>query len=352
MATARYYDGVSAEAIEVGARWGVGELLIYRPADFSIVARWRIEDLEILGDTEHEAVPLVTVRGGEARLYVIDPELRRYLGQQPQLAALVTPRPHTTRRIAQFGGTLAALVALFWGIVQYGSEIAAPYVPYGLQARFGREVRDELLAGRTLCHGKEGLAAIDGLANRLARAGGFGHKITVEIVKGGPVNAYTLPGGIMVLYSQLLKEASDGDEVSGVVAHEIGHAVNYHPMKGLARQYGAELLLSQLTGGYSGVGTLGSGGRLLLALKNGRDFEREADTTGIRLLEKLGLMADGMSRFFGNLLEHQPLDPAKALGIWSDHPPTAERIAATKRTSAGKPAFSEQEWKALREVCD
>jgi beta-barrel assembly-enhancing protease len=156
----------------------------------------------------------------------------------------------------------------------------------------------------------------------------------------------------MIMYSDLIRDASDSEEVAGVVAHEIGHTVNYHPIKGLARQFGLELLLQQLTGGYSETGTLGSGGGLLLALRNGRGFEREADATGIRLLEKLGLRADGMSRFFQKLLDHQPADPAKALGIWSDHPPTSERIAATRRTAAGKPAFTPQQWLALREVCD
>jgi beta-barrel assembly-enhancing protease len=349
---ARFYDGLSAEATEVGARWGDGELLIYRPGDFSIVARWRREDLAVLGDTEHEAVPLVVCKGSEARLVVEDTELRRYLGAEPRLAALVAPRPHTTRRIAQFGATLAGLVAVFWGVVQFGSEYAAPYVPNNLQAKLGREVRDELVAGRILCKGKAGLEAVNGLANRLARAGGYAQRITVEIIKGGPVNAFTLPGGIMILYSDLIADAADGEEVAGVIAHEVGHTVNYHPIKGVAREFGLDLLLKQLTGGYSDLSTLESGGGLLVAFKNGRTFEREADATGIRLLEKLGLRADGMSRFFQKLLDRQPGDPAKALGIWSDHPPTTERIAATKRTAAGKPAFSEQQWQELRKVCD
>ena len=112
------------------------------------------------------------------------------------------------------------------------------------------------------------------------------------------------------------------------------------------------MLLSLLTGGYSDLGTLGSGGGLLLALRNGRAFEREADATGIKLLEKRGLRADGMSRFFAEMMKHEPSDPALSLGIWSDHPPTAERIAATRRTSTGQPAFTAPEWKALRSVCD
>jgi beta-barrel assembly-enhancing protease len=351
-APARYYDGVTAQVIEVGAKWGIGELLIYRTTDFSIVARWRLEDIVVLGDSEHEAIPAVSVAGSDARLIVVDPALRAELGRVAYLAALVAPRPPPGRRIAKFGTALVLLVAAFWGVVDYGSEYAAPLVPYRLQAKLGREVRNEIVRGRTLCTGADGLAAINGLANRLARAGDLGHPVEMTVVKGGPVNAFTLPGGYLVFYSQLIDEAKDGEEVAGVLAHEIGHAVNEHPIKGLTRQYGVNLLLSLLTGGYSDLGTLGSGGGLLLALRNGRSFERSADATGIKLLEKRGLRADGMSRFFEQLLKHQPTDPALLLGIWSDHPPTAERIAATKRPPTSLPPFSPQEWKALRSVCD
>jgi len=351
-APARYYDGVTAQVTEAGAKWGIGELLIYRPADFSIVARWRLEDIVVLGDTEHEAIPAISVAGSDARLIVVDPALRAELARVAYLAALAAPKPAVGKRIMTLGAALIVLVAAFWSIVDYGSEYAAPLVPYRLQARLGREVRGQLTAGRTLCVGREGLEAINDLANRLARTGELGHPVEVAIVKGGPVNAFTLPGGYLVFYSALIDEAKDGEEVAGVLAHEIGHAVNEHPIKGLVRQYGVNLLLSLLTGGYSDLGTLSSGGELLLALRNGRAFERQADATGIRLLEKRGLRADGMSRFFEQLMQHQPTDPAMSLGIWSDHPPTAERIAATRRPPTGQPAFTDREWKALRSVCD
>jgi predicted Zn-dependent protease len=106
-----------------------------------------------------------------------------------------------------------------------------------------------------------------------------------------------------------------------------------------------------LTGGYSEVSTLASGGGLLLALRNGRAFERDADATGVALLEKLNLRADGIATFFSDMMKDQPTDMAAIAGIWSSHPPTAERIAATKRPATGKPAFSDAEWRALRSVC-
>ena len=230
--------------------------------------------------------------------------------------------------------TLVALVGLFWLVVDYGSEYAAPLLPYSLQAKLGESVFEELTADKDECHGKAGLAAINGLANRLARAADYPHEITVHVIEGGPVNAFTLPGGILVFYSDLIDQAKDSSQVAGVMAHEIGHAVHFHPMKGLARQYGIDLMVKLVSGGYSDLlNTLTSGGNLLLALSNGRAFERDADATGVALLEKLGVRADGISSFFEQMMEKEPKDmaPPPASGRAIRRPPSASPRPSVRR---------------------
>jgi predicted Zn-dependent protease len=352
MATARYYDGKVAIAREVGVRASGHELIVTDPAGTVVIARWPAGELGVLGDTEHEKAPPVVRRGEEARLVIEDGELRRQLAQaMPALAALARPRSKAAPRIALFGATLAAAVGLFWLAVDVGSSSVAPYVPHDLQHRLGTSVAGELIGQQPLCHGRAGLAALNGLANRLAEAADYPHPIEVRVVKGGPVNAFALPGGILVIYSDLIDRARNGNEVAGVLAHEVGHIVHYHSIQGLARQFGIDQLLKAMTGGFSDLGTIGQGGSLLLALRNGRSFERDADATGVALLEKLGLRADGVASFFERMLEDHPRDAAAMIGIWSSHPPTAERIAATRRPASGTPAFSEAQWQSLRAIC-
>jgi Zn-dependent protease with chaperone function len=352
-AASRYYDGETAQAQEVRVRVTAGELTIFRSADSAVVAGWPLGELVVLGDAAHEAAPPVVRRGGEARLVVEDYEERRQLAALvPPLAALANRPESAGRRIAALGTTLVALVGLFWVVIDYGTEYAAPWLPYSLQASLGQTVFEELVADKDQCHGERGLAAINELANELARAAGYEHEVTVHIIEGGPVNAFTLPGGILVFYSDLIEQAKNSSQVAGVLAHEIGHVVHHHPIKGIARQYGIELLAKLVSGGYSDLlNTLTSGGNVLLALRNGRAAEREADTTGVALLEKLDLRADGIAGFFEQMLENEPKDAASAAGIWSSHPPTRERIAATQRPPTGKPTFSAADWKALRDVC-
>lgn len=348
--TARFYDGETAQVHAVSVRATTAELVIFRLADAGIVARWPIGDLAVLGDLQHEAVPPVVRRGSEARLMVDDPELRQQLASLvPQLAPLAAPPPATGGRIAAFGTAMVALVGLFWFALDYGTEYVAPLLPHSLQAKLGDSVYEELTADKDECHGKAGMKALSDLANGLARAADYPHDITVHVIEGGPVNAFTLPGGILVFYSDLIDQAKSRDQLAGVMAHEIGHVVHYHPMKGVVRQFGLDLLVKLVSGGYSEI--VATGGNVLLALRNGRAFEREADATAVRLLEKLELRADGVASFFEHMLEKEPKDAAEAFGIWSSHPPTNERIAATRRPATGRSAFTDVEWRAVRNVC-
>lgn len=350
---ARFYDGETALVHQVSVRTTTNELVIFRLADAGILARWPIGELAVLGDVQHEVTPPIVRKGSEARLMVDDPELGRELAALvPQLAPLAGTRQAPGARIAAFGAAFAALVGLFWLAVDYGTEYVAPLLPYSLQAKLGESVFDELMADKNECHGKAGLMALNDLANRLAKAADYPHEIVVHVMEGGPVNAFTLPGGILVFFSDLIEQAKDSSQVAGVMAHEIGHVVHYHPVKGLVRQYGIDLLVKLVSGGYSDtLSTLASGGNVLLALRNGRGFERDADTTGVALLEKLEIRADGVASFFEQMLAKEPKDAAAGAGIWSSHPPTAERIKATRRPSSGKAAFTDAEWTAVRNVC-
>jgi hypothetical protein len=351
---AKFYDGKTALVHEVGVRPTASELIVFRPSDSGILARWPTAELRLLGDVEHEVVPLISRKGDHARLLVEDPDLQRQLAIAiPALTPLVARKPGPFRRIAVLSSLLVLAVVFFWAGIDAGSERLAPLVPHSLQAKLGESVLGELTAGTVECRGEKGLEAINKLANRLAKAHGYGHAVSVSVVEGGPVNAFTLPGGYMVFYHDLIKQAQDGSEVAGVLAHELGHVVHYHSMKSLARAYGVDLLLKVITGGYSDMlNTLTSGGGLLLALRHGRAAEREADATGVELLEKLGMRADGVASFFERMMVGESGDMAEKAGIWSSHPPTRERVAATRRPPAGQPPFTPEEWRALRAVCE
>ena len=88
-----------------------------------------------------------------------------------------------------------------------------------------------------------------------------------------------------------------------------------------------------VSGGYSDLlGTLATGGNVLLALRNGRAFERDADATGVQLLEKLEVRADGVASFFEQMLAKEP----KELGRRRRHlvEPSADHRAHRRHAAA------------------
>ena len=175
---AKFYDGKTALVYEAGVRPTASELIVFRPGDSAILARWPVTELRLLGDVEHEVVPTVSRKGDHARLVVVDPDLRRQLAIAiPFLGPLMARRPGPFGRITFFGSLLVLLVAFFWAGIDAGSERLAPLVPQTLQAKLGESVLDELTAGTTQCRGEKGLEAINNLANRLARAHGYAHPV-------------------------------------------------------------------------------------------------------------------------------------------------------------------------------
>lgn len=146
------------------------------------------------------------------------------------------------------------------------------------------------------------------------------------VVEDNSPNAFTIPGGAIYVHTGLIKLASNDSEIAGVMAHEIAHAFERHPAKGLSRTLGVQYLTQMLFKGneskiQSLVLSLAQNGVLT---KYGRDDEREADTVGYYLMRQSPYRPEGLMDFF---LKLQKLEGGKSpFPLLSSHPPTAERI--------------------------
>jgi beta-barrel assembly-enhancing protease len=170
------------------------------------------------------------------------------------------------------------------------------------------------------------------------------YEFRFHVARDAQLNAFALPGGYVVVHTELLLRASSAEELLGVLAHEISHVTEQHGTRNLLASAGLALTLQLLIGDAGGIfGTLASAAPFLLTQKYSRGFEREADRRGFELLVRANVDPSGMLSFFEKLKaeEARRLEKLRKQGstgelmselpeFLSTHPTTDSRIAALR----------------------
>ena len=162
---------------------------------------------------------------------------------------------------------------------------------------------------------------------------------TIKVIDSDEVNAFALPGGFFYVNSGLILRAQEESELAGVMAHEISHVTARHgtkqATKGEMMQLATIPLMLLGPGGWAGYGIYQA---LQLAiplsyLKFSRDDEKEADFLGLQYMYKAGYDPNAYVTFFERIQADEKRRPGTIPKFFSTHPPTPERIAATKKKS-------------------
>ena len=146
--------------------------------------------------------------------------------------------------------------------------------------------------------------------------------------KIGP-NAFSLPGGTILVTDQMVRSFPEPDVLAGVLGHEIAHVAEAHGLKQVYRSLGTYLLVAVIVGDVGPIlDDLLLEGGLLLSLSYSRDHEWEADRTGMELAARAGYDPAALALFF----ERMTAGERAAGSSWlSTHPATGERILEIRR---------------------
>lgn len=249
-----------------------------------------------------------------------------------------------------YAGVLAVVVAGVYAAVPPLSRMLARRVPIELEGRLGLEL--EKLITPDLCQTDAASAALTRLTERLARAEGEGPAARqVAIVNWGLVNAFTLPGGKVLLTRGLLEKAAGPDEVAGVLAHELEHVRQRHVMAQVIRSSIFSFGWAVTVGDFSGLFVLDPATLFSIANQSfSRTDERSADAGALVRLDAAGISREGFAAFFQRIEAD-----TDALPAWlTSHPASRERLAQIRNGPAlAKPerALAESEWDALKAAC-
>ena len=343
MARGRFFDGESATTHDVAVRLIDGSLVIEGP-----VSRvWAASMIAPAAAPDPEGRVTLAIAGSPARLEVDDPDLLRDLAAMGARIPVGVRWSHRHWWTAVGAGVFC--VALAMAALTALPRWLAPLLPESWERQLARPIEALLEADRRTCTGAAGLMALNRLTEQLRVAGGIARPVHLTVLDDPLVNAFTLPGGRVVVMRGLIDKAEDGAELAGVIAHELGHVAHYDPTAMLLRQIGFSVLANAI--GLGDSSSLGAGlSRDLLARSYGREAETAADAAAIATLTAAGLRADGLGRFFAGLEGHDGHAHGEIAWL-STHPPTEQRRQEVARSAAGQEPFTEAEWSAVRGMC-
>ena len=123
-------------------------------------------------------------------------------------------------------------------------------------------------------------------------------RIVFRSMRAGPgVNAFALPGGVIVFLDGIVEMAgSDNEMLLAVLAHESAHQQLHHMTRSLFRGLGGAALAGLLWGDYSSVASHAA--ILFGQLRYSRSDEAEADDFAIAAMRRAGVSPGAMARFF------------------------------------------------------
>src|SRR5690606_7728492 len=128
-------------------------------------------------------------------------------------------------------------------------------------------------------------------------------------------NAAALPGGNLVIFNELLKEAKSAAEFSGVLAHENARIQHRDVAEATVRELGLGLVLTTLGGDVAG------NVHGLLSLSYSRDAEAEADAESIAMMNRAHISPAPTAGFFERLAKAEDtIGGADMLVYLSSHP--------------------------------
>jgi Zn-dependent protease with chaperone function len=160
-------------------------------------------------------------------------------------------------------------------------------------------------------------------------------KLKFTVVDSPIVNAYALPDGNIVVFSGILNEMKDYDELVGLIGHEVAHVNHRHSIKMVCRNLSGYIFVSAILGDANGVmATIGDNVNNLQSLSYSRNFEHEADVEGFEIISLNKVNPKGMSDLFKRLQSKEIVTIPEFL---SSHPVTTERIKDINELIKKKP---------------
>jgi Zn-dependent protease with chaperone function len=217
--------------------------------------------------------------------------------------------------------------------------IAADEIGIGQEVMLGDAAFAGMRPSLKLIDEGPALDAVRTLGERLADGSKYAYRF--HVIEDESINAFALPGGIIVVHTGLIAATRTPEELAGVLAHEIQHVEQRHSLRGAIKELGLRGTWAVVTGDV-GATLAGRAAIELTSRKFSRDDESEADEGAVELLVAQRIDPSAMADFFTTMSEQ---GDAQVPEFFSTHPASAQRKRKWFELSARHSDGAFESWK-------
>jgi len=239
--------------------------------------------------------------------------------------------------LKEFSALMISLALILIAVVVILSMLAsylAPTVPFRLEQKIVDQTGSEWLEARSLTEEQQAIEQyLTALGEALARHMDLPEDMTLTIHYNDSdvVNAFATLGGHIVIHQGLLREMPHENALAMVIAHEIAHIKQRHPIVATGRGLTVGLALAAI-GGFTDssatgllINILGSGSISSFS----RSQESEADSEALLALNTYYGHVNGAADLF-KALNHRS-ETSKLPEFFGTHPADEDRIKAIEQ---------------------
>ena len=244
------------------------------------------------------------------------------------------------------GTTVAVVLGLFIGLIlakPWLVAFLADQVPHEWEVQLGDSAFESYRTSLDVIDDPTVQALMAELTGALLEQVGTGeYNFRIHVVEDENINAFALPGGILVFHTAAIETAERPEELLGVLAHEVAHVTEKHGVKSMISSIGVSVLVGMFFDANSLLGLLQDAAPFLTRQKFSRDNEHEADSQGFAYLAAAHIDPQGMVEFFRKMQAEMGNTgkAAEALNILSTHPTSDARIERIESLIAEKEGAS------------
>jgi len=208
-------------------------------------------------------------------------------------------------------------------------------IPTSQEVAIGKQAAKEIEKKVKLCKDPVINNYVEEVGEKIAAVCGR-HDITYhfKVIDSDELNAFSLPGGWVYIYTGLLKHLDNEAELAFVLGHEVGHIVGRHAIRRLQLIYGINIILSLALRNEQPTP---AEKEILKVLYNivingySRQEELEADAMGVYFAGKAGWNPVASVETIKLLDSLMKFKPNGITELFMDHPTNEKRIAQLNR---------------------